>query len=63
MRTVAHSVISLRMNQCANGFIFTPLQQSMSTGNIPFFLDRPTHNPCHPDTDSAGMKHRQDEHR
>ena len=37
MRTVAHFVIPVHVNQCANDFILTPLQQCVSTGAIPIF--------------------------
>jgi hypothetical protein len=47
--------ISLHINQCANCFIITPLQQNMSTGVIIIFLDSHRHNACHPGIDSQGL--------
>jgi len=50
-----HTCITLHINQCADGFIITPLQQNMSTDIIVFFQGCLKHNTCHPDTDSQGI--------
>ncbi len=46
-RTLSHCHCETREPR-ANDCILTPLQQCMSTGEIPFSSDRRTHNPCHP---------------